>query len=50
MIGAAIAAVVVGLVLVFILPWVGVPVAALGLLLLLVYFFAFSRRAGEHRP
>jgi hypothetical protein len=50
MIGVALAVVVVGLVLVFVLPWVGVPVAAIGLLLLLWYLVAFMRRAGEGRP
>jgi hypothetical protein len=48
MIGVAIAAVVVGLVLLFVMPWVGVPVAIVGALLFLGYFVAFVRRTGEH--
>jgi hypothetical protein len=50
MIGLAVAIVVVGLVLLFVLPWVGVPVAVIGALLLLWYLVAFARRAGESRP
>jgi hypothetical protein len=50
MIGVALAVVIVGLVLLFVLPWVGVPVAVIGALLLLWYLVAFTRRAGEGRP
>ena len=50
MIGLALGVVVVGLVLILVLPWVGVPVAAIGALLLLWYLVAFARRAGEGRP
>jgi len=49
-IGLFIAIVVVGLVMIFVLPWVGVPVAIVGALLALVYFFAFARRAAQDRP
>ena len=44
MIGLALAMVVVGLVLLFIIPWVGIPVAAVGLVLVALYFIAFARR------
>ena len=47
MIGVAVAAVIVGLVLIFVLPWVGIPVAIIGGLLLLGYLIGFTRRAGE---
>jgi hypothetical protein len=47
MIGVALAAVVVGLVLIFVLPWVGVPVAIVGALLLLFFLVGFVRRTGE---
>jgi hypothetical protein len=50
MIGVALAVVVVGLVLVFVLPWVGVPVAVVGALLFLGYLIAFARRAPEEGP
>jgi Flp pilus assembly protein TadB len=49
MIGAALGLVVIGLVLVFFLPWVGIPVGAVGLLLLLLYLVGFGRRAAQGR-
>ena len=45
MIGMALALVVVGIVLLFMLPWVGVPIGIVGLLLLTAYLLGFGRRA-----
>jgi hypothetical protein len=45
MIGAALALIVTGLVLIFFLPWVGIPVGAVGLALLVLYLVGFGRRA-----
>jgi Flp pilus assembly protein TadB len=49
MIGAALGLIVVGVVLIFVLPWVGVPVGIVGLVLLLVYLVGFGRRAATGR-
>jgi Flp pilus assembly protein TadB len=49
MIGAALALIVIGLALIFFLPWVGVPVAAVGALLLILYLVGFGRRAAAGR-
>jgi Flp pilus assembly protein TadB len=49
MLAAAIAAVVVGIVFLFIIPWVGVPVGVLGVILLAVYLVGASRRAARPR-
>ena len=45
MIGVALALVVIGLVMLFIIPWVGIPVAIVGILLAVVYAVGFGRRA-----
>jgi hypothetical protein len=56
MLAVALAAVVVGLVFLFIMPWVGVPVGLVGLLLLVIWLVALGRKsprrtaAGEPRP
>ena len=44
MIGLAIAVIVAGVVLLLFVPWVGIPIAAVGALLVLVYFVGFARR------
>ena len=49
MIGAALALVLVGIVLIFFLPWVGVPVGVVGLALLVLYLVGFGRRAATGR-
>jgi hypothetical protein len=49
MLAVAVAALVVGLVFLFIIPWVGVPVGVLGAILLGVYLFGAGRRASEPR-
>lgn len=45
MIGAALGLIVIGIVLLFIIPWVGIPVGIVGVVLALVYFIGFGRRA-----
>src|SRR5919198_1139923 len=49
MIGLALALVVVGVVLLFIIPWVGIPVGIIGLLLAIGYVFGVGRRAAASR-
>jgi hypothetical protein len=50
MVGVALAAIVVGIVMVFFLPWVGIPLGAVGLILLIVYLAGWSRRATQSQP
>jgi len=45
MIGAALGLIVIGIVLLFIIPWVGIPVGIVGLVLALLYLVGFGRRA-----
>jgi hypothetical protein len=47
MIGVAIALVVVGLIFLFLIPWVGVPVGIVGLILLVAYLLGFGKRAAS---
>ena len=47
MIGLALALIVVGVVLLFIIPWVGIPLGIVGLLLAIAYLFGIGRRAAE---
>jgi len=49
-IGAAIALIVVGVIFLFVIPWVGVPVGIVGLLLLIAYAVGFRRRAARTGP
>jgi Flp pilus assembly protein TadB len=49
MLAVALAAVVVGIVFLFIIPWVGIPVGIVGLILLGVYLFGAGRRATQTR-
>jgi hypothetical protein len=42
--GAALAAIVVGLIFLFVIPWAGFVVGAIGLILLLVYVIGAVRR------
>lgn len=44
MIGVGIALVIVGIVLVFLIPWAGIPVAIVGLVLCLFWLAGFGRR------
>ena len=48
MIGLGIAFIVVGIVFLFIVPWVGIPVGIVGLVLALLWIAGFGRRAASH--
>jgi hypothetical protein len=50
--GAALAAIVIGLIFLFVIPWAGFVVGAVGLILLLVYVVGAVRRpaSGEEKP
>jgi NADH:ubiquinone oxidoreductase subunit 3 (subunit A) len=50
MIGAAIALVVLGIILLFLFPWAGIVVGAAGLILVLLFLLGFGRRAATGRP
>ena len=47
MIGVGIAFIIVGIVFLFIVPWVGIPVGIVGLVLALVWIAGFGRRAAS---
>ena len=47
MIGVGLALVIVGLIFVFVLPWVGIPVGIVGLALLIAWIAGFGRRAAR---
>jgi Flp pilus assembly protein TadB len=47
MIGVGIALIIVGLIFLFIIPWVGIPVGIVGLVLAILYFAGFGRRAAR---
>ena len=47
MIGVGIALIAVGVVFLFIIPWVGIPVGIVGLLLAILWVAGFGRRAVE---
>lgn len=47
MIGVGIALVLVGIVFLFIAPWVGIPVGIVGLVLAILWFAGFGRRAAR---
>ena len=51
MIGVAIALVVIGIVFAFVIPWVGIVIGIVGLLLFIAFVAGFGRRAAsdEHR-
>jgi Flp pilus assembly protein TadB len=44
MIGVGIALFIVGVIFLFIIPWVGIPVGIVGLILLIAYLAGFGRR------
>jgi hypothetical protein len=50
MIGVALAAIVAGIVVTFFLPWVGIPVGVVGLILLVLYLAGWGRRAAQSQP
>ena len=47
MIGVAIAFIVVGIILLFLVPWVGIAAGIVGLLLAIIWVAGFGRRAAE---
>ena len=47
MLPAGIAALVVGVIFLFVIPWVGIPIGVVGVALLIAYFVGASRRAAE---
>ena len=50
MIGVGIAFIVVGIVFLFLVPWVGIVVGAVGLVLAILWVAGFGRRAAERDP
>jgi hypothetical protein len=46
-IGAALAFVVIGIVFLFLIPWVGIPVGIVGLVLAVLWLAGFGRRAAR---
>jgi hypothetical protein len=46
-IGVGIALILVGIIFLFIVPWVGIPVGLVGLVLALLYVAGFGRRAAR---
>ncbi|MDX6467931.1 MAG: hypothetical protein QOI27_2971 [Gaiellaceae bacterium] len=44
MIGVGVALLVVGIILLFMLPWVGIPLGVVGLVLLVLWLAGFGRR------
>lgn len=49
MLGIAIGLIVVGVVLLFMVPWVGLPLGIVGLILAVLYLAGVGRRAAEPR-
>ena len=50
MIGVGIALIVIGVIFLFIIPWVGIPVGIVGLLLAILWVAGFGRRAAGGDP
>jgi len=48
MIGVAIAFIVIGIICLFLVPWVGIAAGAVGLLLAIIWVAGFGRRAAGH--
>jgi Flp pilus assembly protein TadB len=47
MIGVGLALVVVGIIFLFVIPWVGIPVGIVGLVLAILWMAGFGRRAAR---
>ena len=47
MVGVGIALIIVGLVFLFIIPWVGIPVGIVGIVLAVLWLAGFGRRAAR---
>ena len=50
MIGVAIAFIVIGIILLFLIPWVGIAAGVVGLVLAIIWVAGFGRRAAEGDP
>ena len=50
MIGVGTALIVIGVIFLFIIPWVGIPVGIVGLLLAILWVAGFGRRAAGRDP
>jgi hypothetical protein len=50
MIGLALAIIIVGIVFGLVIPWVGIPVGLVGLVLFIAFLVGFGRRAAEPGP
>ena len=50
MIGVGIAFIIVGIIFLFIVPWVGIAAGIVGLILLGLFLAGFGKRAAEGRP
>jgi len=50
MIGAALALIVIGVIFLFIVPFVGIAAGIVGVILLVLFLAGFGRRAAEGRP
>jgi hypothetical protein len=50
MIGAALSLIALGIVLLFFVPWVGIPVGIVGLLIFVADLAGFGRRAPQGNP
>ncbi len=50
MIGVGIAFIVIGIILLFVIPWVGIAAGVVGLVLAIVWVAGFGRRAAEGDP
>jgi NADH:ubiquinone oxidoreductase subunit 3 (subunit A) len=49
-IGAALALVVIGVILLFLYPWAGLVIGAVGVLLIVLFLVGFGRRTETGRP
>jgi hypothetical protein len=49
-IGVAIVLIVGGIILLFLFPWGGIAAGIVGVILLVLYFLGFGKRAAEGRP
>lgn len=49
MIGAAVALIVIGVIFLFVIPWVGIPVGIVGIVLAVLWLLGFGRRAATAR-
>ena len=50
MLGAGGALLVIGVILLFVVPWIGIPVGIAGLVVLVAYLAGFGRRAASGEP